>query len=64
MNLNHLEEAGETYFQHFSRAISLSLNLLIMSIVCLVHSLLPFIFTTYVSDKIREINSYIDKLKK
>ena len=64
MNLNHLEEAGETYFQHFSRAIILSLNLLIMSIVCLVHSLLPFIFTTYVSDKIREINSYIDQLKK
>ena len=64
MNLSHLEEAGETYFQHFSRAIILSLNLLIMSIVCLVHSLLPFIFTTYVSDKIREINSYIDKLKK
>ncbi len=64
MNLSHLEEAGETYFQHFSRAIILSLNLLIMSIVCLVHSLLPFIFTTYVSDKIREINSYIDQLKK
>ncbi len=64
MNLSHLEEAGENYFQHFSRAIILSLNLLIMSIVCLVHSLLPFIFTTYVSDKIREINSYIDQLKK
>ena len=64
MNLNHLEEAGETYFQHFSRAIILSFNLLVISIVCLVHSLLPFIFTTYVSDKIREINSYIDKLKK
>ena len=64
MNLNHLQEAGETYFQHFSRAIILSLNLLVMSIVCLVHSLLPFIFTTYVRDKIREINSYIDKLKK
>ncbi len=64
MNFSHLEEAGETYFQHFSRAIILSLNLLIMSIVCLVHSLLPFIFTTYVSDKIREINSYIDQLKK
>ena len=64
MNMSHLEEAGETYFQHFSRAIILSLNLLIMSIVCLVHSLLPFIFTTYVSDKIREIYSYIDQLKK
>ena len=64
MNLSHLEEAGETYFQHHSRAVFLSLNLFIMSIVCLVHSLLPFIFTNYVSDKIREINSYLDQLKK
>ena len=64
MNLSHLEEAGETYFQHLSRTFILSLNLFIMSIVCLVHSLLPFIFTNYVSDKIREINSYLDQLKK
>jgi hypothetical protein len=64
MNLSHLEEAGETYFQHLSRAFILSLNLFVMSIVCLVHSLLPFIFTNYVSDKIREINSYLDQLKK
>ncbi len=64
MNLSHLEEAGETYFKHLSRAFILSLNLFIMSIVCLVHSLLPFIFTNYVSDKIREINSYLDQLKK
>jgi len=64
MNLSHLEEAGETYFQHLSKAFILSLNLLIMSIVCLAHSLLPFIFTNYVSDKIREINSYLDQLKK
>ena len=64
MNLNHLEEAGENYFQHFFRAFLLSFNLLIMSVVCLVHSLLPFVFTSYVSDKIKVINSHIDQLKK
>ena len=30
MNLSHLQEAGETYFQHLSRAFILSLNLFIM----------------------------------
>ena len=62
MNLNHLEEAEESYFQHFFRALMMSFNLLIMALVCLVHALLPFIFTTYVSKNIREINSYLDLL--
>ena len=62
MNLNHLEEIEETYFKHFFRALMMSFNLLIMALVCLVHALLPFIFTTYVSKNIREINSYLDLL--
>ena len=63
MNLNHLEEVKETYFQHFFRALILAINLLIMTFVCLVHALLPFIFTSYVSKEIREINSSLDILK-
>ena len=62
MNLNHLEEIEETYFKHFFRALMMSFNLLIMALVCLVHALLPFIFTSYVSKNIREINSYLDLL--
>ena len=62
MNLNHLKEIEETYFKHFFRALMMSFNLLIMALVCLVHALLPFIFTTYVSKNIREINSYLDLL--
>ncbi len=60
MNLNHLEEAEETYFQHFLRAFMMSLNLLAMSFVSLIHSFLPFILTSYVSKKVREINKSID----
>jgi len=62
MNLNHLEEIEETYFKHFFRALMMSFNLLIMALVCLVHALLPFIFTSYVSKNIREINSSLDLL--
>ena len=62
MNLNHLEEIEETYFKHFFRALTMSFNLLIMALVCLVHALLPFIFTSYVSKNIREINSSLDLL--
>ncbi len=62
MNLNHLEEIEETYFKHFFRALMMSFNLLIMALVCLVHALLPFIFTSYVSKNITEINSSLDLL--
>tara|TARA_X000000368_G_scaffold304570_1_gene242913 strand:- start:1533 stop:1733 length:201 start_codon:yes stop_codon:yes gene_type:complete len=63
MNLNHFEEIEETYFKHFFRALMMSFNLLIMAIVCLFHALLPFIFTSYVSKNIREINSSLDQFK-
>tara|TARA_B100000686_G_C15983209_1_gene568430 strand:- start:72 stop:275 length:204 start_codon:yes stop_codon:yes gene_type:complete len=63
MNLNHLGEAEESYFQHFFRALMMSFNLLIMTVVCLIHALFPFIFTSYVSRNIREINDSLDLLK-
>ena len=44
MNLNHLEETEESYFQHFFRALMMSFNLLIMTVVCLIHALFPVIF--------------------
>jgi hypothetical protein len=62
MNLNHLEEVKETYFQHFFRALVMSFSLLVMAFVCMTHALLPFIFTSYVSNKVREINSSLDLL--
>tara|TARA_B100000700_G_scaffold86175_1_gene96915 strand:- start:415 stop:618 length:204 start_codon:yes stop_codon:yes gene_type:complete len=63
MNLNHLGEAEESYFQHFFRALMMSFNLLIMTVVCLIHALFPVIFTSYVSRNIREINDSLDLLK-
>ena len=64
MNFNHLEEVEETYFQHFNRALNLSFNLLIMAFVCFAHTLFPFLFTSFVSKKIKEINSSLDLLIK
>ena len=63
MNLNHLEETEESYFRHFFRALMMSFNLLIMTVVCLIHALFPVIFTSYVSKNIREINASLDLFK-
>ena len=48
----HLEDQNETYFEHMIAAWRVVWILKILEIKCLVHSFLPFLFTTAVSEKI------------
>ena len=54
----HPKEIGETYFQHFSTAISVSTHLLFSSIMQLVHAVFPFVSPPLNTD----IKSVISKL--
>ena len=45
----HLDDAGLTYWQHAWRALLYSVRLLFMSTVCLVHAVVPFLFTNTTS---------------
>ena len=49
---DHLDEQNETYFQHMIGAWKIVWMLKVLSLKCLVHSFLPFLFTTAVSSKI------------
>jgi hypothetical protein len=40
----HLEEVGETYFEHGRHALSFSFFMLLGSVACFVHALFPFLF--------------------
>ncbi len=51
----HLEEAGETYFQHFAFTIRLGSYILVTALILLVHGLLPFTFTRTASGRIERI---------
>ena len=64
MNTNHLSEVGETYFEHLYRALKVSFILLLTALVCFIHSILPFLFTTFVSNKIKQMNKYFNILVK
>jgi len=64
MNINHLSEVGETYFEHLYRALKVSLILLLTGLVCFIHSILPFLFTTFVSNKIKQMNKEFEILLK
>ena len=64
MNINHLSEVGETYFEHLYRALKVSFILLLTALVCFIHSILPFLFTTFVSNKIKQMHKDFNILVK
>ena len=64
MNTNHLSEVGETYFEHLYRALKVSFILLLTALVCFIHSILPFLFTTFVSNKIKQMHKDFNILVK
>ena len=41
---DHPASVGETYFEHLLAAATFSIRLLIASITCLIHAVLPFLF--------------------
>ena len=54
---NHLKKHGVSYFAHMILAFTYAYKLSIMAIVAIIHGILPFMFETYVSDKIKELNN-------
>ena len=41
---HHLNDVGESYFQHLRHAIGFAATMAVGSIVCLIHALCPFLF--------------------
>ena len=53
---NHLKKHGMSYFAHMILAFTYAYKLSIMAIIAIIHGILPFMFETYVSDKLNELN--------
>jgi len=56
----HLEDVGMNYTMHLRFAWILALKLFLMSLIALVHGMLPFIFTSTVSDGVNQLNHELD----
>ena len=54
--MKHLKDHNMTYFQHMKLAFTYAYKLGIMAIIAVIHGVLPFIFKTYVSDRLKELN--------
>ena len=59
--MKHLEETGETYFEHMKHAISISYLLLAAGTKCLIHAVIPPLFETGVSSKLDDLNALVKR---
>jgi len=53
--MKHLRDKDLTYFQHMRMAWILALQLLLLSLISLVHGMLPSILVTSVSNKLMKL---------
>lgn len=57
----HLDEVGETYFEHMGIALRIGIHMLVGGLACLVHGLLPFLFIRTGSDTIKRLGDFIER---
>jgi hypothetical protein len=60
----HLDQANERYFKHMLVAIKISFQLLIGAVMAFMHGLIPSIFTTSASNKIKKLYSIVENRNK
>ncbi len=54
--MSHLKDINLSWGRHLHFAWGLALKLFLLSLTALVHGLLPFIFTSKVSDEVHKLN--------
>lgn len=52
----HPNSVGETYPQHFLFALEVGVSLLVLGIICIVHSIFPFWFVKTTSHHVEKIH--------
>lgn len=53
---DHPARVGESYGEHFVAAAGFGLTMVIAGLACVLHGLLPFVFTTTGSDAVRALH--------
>ena len=56
----HLKEAKETYFEHMKNAFKISFEMIGGGLKGIVHALVPGLFITAASDRIRKLYKFIE----
>ncbi|MDE0421436.1 MAG: DUF6356 family protein [Gammaproteobacteria bacterium] len=53
---DHLDEVGESYWEHMLKAAGFAVAMLAGGVACLVHALLPFLFVRTGSTRVRHLH--------
>jgi len=61
--MTHLNEVGETYWQHLKFAMLLALKLHMAGGAAIIHAIFPFMLQTKASDTLKEINGMLESRK-
>ena len=59
--MSHLKDINMNWSLHLWYALTLAERLLLLSLTAVVHGLLPFIFTSKVSDGVASLDSELNK---
>tara|TARA_Y100000310_G_C20345654_1_gene651895 strand:- start:499 stop:705 length:207 start_codon:yes stop_codon:yes gene_type:complete len=59
--MKHLEENSTTYWKHLGFALMLSLKLLILSMVGVIHAIIPYIFQNTVTSGVKDIDNLFEE---
>ena len=57
----HLDEAGETYFEHMGIALRIGMRMVAGGLACLVHALMPFLFVRTGSNTIQQLSAFTEQ---
>ena len=57
----HLRSVNENYFEHMLIALKVSSNMFYGCLLALIHGLIPGLFQTSASNKIKELYEFINK---
>ena len=57
----HLKSVNENYLEHMNVAFKVSYNMLYGGLLALIHGLIPGLFQTSASNKIKELYEFINK---
>ena len=57
----HLNSVNESYFEHMSIATNVAFKMLSGGLMALIHGIVPGIFQTDASNKIKELYEFINK---
>ena len=59
----HPLSVGETYGEHFREAITFAKDLFLAAFACTIHSIIPWLFTTTASKKVKVLNRTMQRGK-